>query len=278
MPLFDVAWHERSVVLLGLMSLFACERERTPPVSAGAAADARSAPKRPGHALASGGRGSAQPEPAKPAVPAPSESAATDVHCPSSAELEKDLGVAFKLRAPLSVVRVAPDDVLWVREKPGPSEKAAGRLAHDARGVRATGRVCRGGGSSWLEVTTEGVKGWANEAFLMPTTEPVDQTARFEKLLGKTPYRTADELLQALRRAIVRAQPEPSEGHFEARLLGVARSNGIVAVLHVCCQADDSVSGEQVWLDLAEESGRATLRRARTSSLCPRGTSGKLCI
>jgi hypothetical protein len=199
------------------------------------------------------------------------------VHCLTSAELERDRGISFKLKSDLSVVRVAPADVLWVREKPGSSEKAVGKLAHDARGVHTTGRVCTTAGSSWYEISMGNAKGWTSGAFLMPTTEPVDQTARFAKRLGSARYRNVDELLLALRRAIESEQTEPSEVRFEARLLGVARSNGIVAVLHVCCQADDSVSGEQVWLDLAEENGQATLLRARVSSLCPRGTSGKLC-
>jgi hypothetical protein len=277
MSLFQRGWRGHLVVLLGLLSLVACERDRTPPV-ASTAADARATRLRPGAPLASARDASVAPEPARPAVPVPSASAAADMHCPPAAELEQDMGTSFKLRSPLSVVRVAPDDVLWVREKPGPSEKATGKLAHDARGVRATGRVCRAGGASWFEVSAGGVKGWTNGAFLLPTTEPVDETARFATLLGKAQYRNADELVQALRRAIEGARPEPSEGPFEVRLLGVARSNGIVAVLHVCCHADDSVSGQQVWLDLEEEGGRATLRRARASSLCPRGTSGKLCF
>jgi hypothetical protein len=216
-------------------------------------------------------------------VPPLSGSAAPEalagVHCLSAEERARDLAVSFKLRNELAVVRVAPDDVLWLRQGPGAREKPVGKLTHDARKVAATGRACRSGETIWYEVSSGSVRGFANGDFLVPATEPVDETARFAKLVGGSKFESPEALAKALRHALVSEQKEPSEVRFEATLVGVARSDSrAVLVLYACCYADDSVMGEQLWIDAVERDGRWMLERARASRLCPRGVSGSVCI
>jgi hypothetical protein len=176
-------------------------------------------------------------------------------------------------------VRVAPDDVLWLRQGPGARERPVGQLAHDARKIATTGRVCRAGDTTWYEVSSGSVRGFANGNFLVPTTEPADETARFTKLVAGSKFTSPEALAQGLRHALEREQTEPSEVRFEASLVGVARSGSrAILVLHACCYADDSVMGEQIWIDALERDGRWTLTRARASRLCPRGVSGSACI
>jgi hypothetical protein len=202
-----------------------------------------------------------------------------DAQCLSAEERAQDLAVSFKLRGPLAVVRVAPDDVLWLRQGPGAREKPLGKLAHDARQVATTGRVCRTGDTTWYEVTSGSERGFANGKYLVPATEPADATPRFAKLLGGTRATTPEELAGALKDGLKREQTEPSEVRFDATLLGVARSGTrAVVVLHACCYADDSVMGEQIWLDALERDGRWVLERARVIKLCPRGASSSACI
>ena len=189
------------------------------------------------------------------------------------------MAVSFKLRGELAVVRVAPNDVLMLRQGPGAKEAPTGKLAHDARRVTTTGRVCRVGETTWYEVSSGSAHGFANGRFLEHTTNPADETARFTKLLADSQFASLDTLTDALRQALKREQTEPSEVRFDATVLGVARNGARAAVvLHACCYADDSVMGEQLWFDVLERDGRWLLERARASRLCPRGTSGAACI
>jgi hypothetical protein len=207
------------------------------------------------------------------AVPLPS-----GARCLSAEERDQDIAVSFKLRGELAVVRVAPDDVLWLRQGPSATESATGKLAHDARRLVPTGRVCRTGETTWYELSFGNARGFANGRFLEHTTEPADETERFAKLLGSSGFASLDALIEALQQALKREQTEPSEVRFDATLVGLARSDArAVVVLHACCYADDSVMGEQIWFDALERNGRWTLERARASRLCPRGTSGAAC-
>jgi hypothetical protein len=197
--------------------------------------------------------------------------------CLSPADVERDLGVGFKLRSELAVIGVAPDDTLALRERPGANERQLGALPHDTRGVKALGSVCRVGSATWFRVALGDAEGWANGAFLSPATKPVDETARFRKLLGTARFASDGALVSALQKALERELGKEPEPRFEAKLVGTARGSVTVALLHLCCFADDSVQGEQVWLELAQKDGQWTLARARASRLCSRGTSGDLC-
>ncbi|HEX6277267.1 MAG TPA: beta-galactosidase GalA [Polyangiaceae bacterium] len=220
---------------------------------------------------------SASTPPAGAAASSPASGAAAGVRCLTEAEIERELGVGFKLRSELAVVRVAPDDVLFLRKNPGAHEAVTGKLSYDARGVRATGRVCRVGDTEWFEVAAGDARGFANGGFLVPATPLVDESERFRKLLGGARFRSADELVRALAFALERAVAGQTEPRLQAKVIGSAAVAKPI-VLHLCCFADDSVQGEQVVLELAETNGEITLRRARVSRLCPRGTSGERCL
>jgi hypothetical protein len=218
-----------------------------------------------------------------PSTIAPSASAEPPLggesHCLSAEEREQNIAVSFKLRSQLAVVRVAPDDVLWLRQGPNAREKTTGKLSHDARNVTATGRVCRTGETTWYEVSSGNERGFANGHYLMPATEPADETPRFAKFADRSRPASPEALVRAVVQGLTSEHKEPSEVRFDVTELGTGR-NGTraVVVLHACCFADDSVLGEQIWLDALERDGRWILERARVIKLCPRGTSGSRCI
>jgi hypothetical protein len=264
-----------AVVALGPVLAMACSRDRNGSPSP---ADSPS-PSAPGSSAALSALSPAWSAPTPRLSGSAPPETLTGAHCLSAEERERELAVSFKLRNELAVVRVAPDDVLWLRQGPGAQEKPVGKLAHDARKVAAIGRVCRSGQTTWYEVSSGNVRGFANGSFLAPATEPVDETARFAKLVGGSKFESTEALAKALRHALVSEQKEASEVRFEASLVGVARSDSrAVLVLYACCYADDSVMGEQIWIDAVERDGRWSLERARASRLCPRGVSGSVCI
>jgi hypothetical protein len=264
------------VVALGLVLAIACGRDRngTPQPASSPVQNATGTPPSPSVASASPSSSATLPRSGS-VVP----EALAGAHCLSAEERERDLAVSFKLRNELAVVRVAPNDGLWMRQGPGAREKPVGKLAFDTRNVTANGRVCRNGDTTWYEVSSGGVHGFANGNFLVPATEPADETARFAKLAGSARFASPEALAQALRHGLEREQKEQSEVRFEATLVGVARSGTrAVVVLYACCYADDSVMGEQIWIDAVEREGRWLLDRARASRLCPRGASKSACI
>jgi hypothetical protein len=88
-----------------------------------------------------------------------------------------------------------------------------------------------------------------------------------------------EALGRAIGQAIERERTEPAEVRLETTLVGSSRNGArATAVLYACCYADDSVMGEQLWLDAVERDGLWLLERARVSRLCPRGASGSACI
>jgi hypothetical protein len=259
------------VIALAAVAALACSRDRRVTPASSVSPNAPSTFAVPSVPPASASAALALP--ARSAVPEPAAA-----HCLSADERDQDVAVSFKLRGELAVVRVAPDDVLWLRQGPGAKETPTGKLAHDARRVAPTGHVCRTGETTWYEVSSGSARGFANGRFLEHTTEPADETARFAKLLGSAGFASLDALIEALRQALKREQTEPSEVRFDPSLVGVARSGArALVVLHACCYADDSVMGEQISFEALERNGRWTLARARASRLCPRGTSGAAC-
>jgi hypothetical protein len=240
---------------------------------------------KPGSTSASTATPSALPSvPSSTPLPPASESAApatgstTSANCLSPVDVERDMAARFKLRGELAVIGVAPDDTLALREGPGASERQVGALPHDTRGVRALGPVCRAGTATWFQVALGGAEGWANGAFLSPATNPADETERFRKILGAARFASDTALVATLQKALERELGKEPEPRFAAKLVGIARGNATVALLSLCCFADDSVAGEQVWLELARKDGTWSIARARVSRLCPRGTSGDLCL
>jgi hypothetical protein len=219
------------------------------------------------------------------AAPLPPASASTppqvvsETHCLTAEEREQNIAVSSKLRSRLAVVRVAPDDVLWLRQAPNAREKTTGKLPHDARNVAPTGRVCRTGETTWYEVSLGSERGFANGSYLIPATDPADETPRFAKFVAGPPLESLEALTRALEQGLRGEQKEATEVRFDVTQLGVARTGvRAVVVLHACCYADDSVMGEQIWFDAVERNGRWVLERARVIKLCPRGATSSRCV
>ncbi len=103
----------------------------------------------------------ATPEPSTPptttSAPRPIETAAPSP-TPTAAEAAYD------------VVMVAANDVLNVRAAAEPGAALVHALAHDARGVRATGEETTVGTTRWRRLETPSGLGWANGTFLTPST------------------------------------------------------------------------------------------------------------
>jgi hypothetical protein len=216
-------------------------------------------------------------------LPSPSASsrpqAASETHCLTAEEREQDFSISSKLRSRLAVVRVAPDDVLWLRQAPNARETTTGKLPHDARDVTPTGRVCRTGETTWYEVSLGSERGFANGSYLIPATDPRDETPRFAKLVVDLPLGNPEALIRAVVHGLKAERKEPSEVRFDVTQIGDARTGArAVVVLYACCYADDSVMGEQIWLDAIERDGRWVLERARVIKLCPRGATGSACV
>ena len=249
-------------LFLSLLAATACGRE-APPVAGPSATTNAAVAASTGAASATGGSATGVPT--------------VLTHCLSAAEIDGRLPLQWKLRHPLSVIKVAPDDVLNLRSGPGPHNRVVAKLAHDQRGIVASGKVCEIKGGLWLAVNAGGEQGWANAKFLMPTTKPKNKTVAYQQLLAGS-YPTAAALMAAITKAKQATAPDP-EVVYRVKLLGTYRASGtMTALFHQCCYADDALAGEQVWLTLKENNGRWRLDKAREVLLCPRGSNGKQCF
>jgi hypothetical protein len=122
-------------------------------------------------------------------------------------------------------------------------------------------------------------RGFANGSYLISATDPRDETPRFAKLVAGSPLGNPEVLIRAVVHGLKAERKEPSEVRFDVTQLGVARTGArAVVLLYACCYADDSVMGEQIWLDAVERDGRWVLERARAIKLCPRGATGSACV
>jgi len=64
------------------------------------------------------------------------------------------------------VVGVAEDDVLYVRDRPGPQNASVGQIPPDGVGIRVLEDTERVGQSTWVRVSYRGITGWVNNRFL----------------------------------------------------------------------------------------------------------------
>jgi hypothetical protein len=132
----------------GVMAAVACNSKgaasSAPPAAVSAAAAAIAAP---GSAAA-----------AAPATAAVAAVAATPSAAPAAAEAAP--GLIY------SVVGVAGNDVLNVREKPEVGSKKLYSYAPVVKNIRATGQHVEKGATPWVEVSFDGGTGWVNRLFL----------------------------------------------------------------------------------------------------------------
>lgn len=64
------------------------------------------------------------------------------------------------------VVGVAEDDVLYVRNRPGPQNISVGKIPADGVDIQVLDGTERVGQSTWVRVNYKGITGWVNGRFL----------------------------------------------------------------------------------------------------------------
>ncbi len=143
------------------------------------------------------------------------------------------------------VVGVAHDDVLNVRDGPGPDQPIIGTLAPLTDGIAATGNGYQFDRSLWWQIEPNGGTGWVNAVFLAAPGAVDDATAEIIARLGGIPEAPSLEALGELV-AGVRSGDEP-----------VARVVVVVAptvgdlgeiMLDVVGIGDDAIYGERLHL------------------------------
>lgn len=199
--------------------------------------------------------------------------------CLSEKEIKDYDPMGFRLRGTHSVVRVARDDTLALRENPSPKAPILEQISHDADGLRPTGQVCLAGKSHWWEVAVGARTGWVNSRFVGRLTAVHDATAKYKELSGESPEPTPWALTNKILREM--NTPPQDEGHYEAELVDLKVSGRkATATIYACCELDDSVDGEQTEISLVLEDGGWRLEGASHRYLCGRGVSedGQLCM
>ena len=143
------------------------------------------------------------------------------------------------------MVGVAHDDVLNVRDGPGPGRSIVATLAPLTDGLTATGNGYQFDRSLWWEIESGAANGWVNAAFLAAPGAVDDATAEIIARLGGIPEAPSLEALGELV-ARVRSGDEP-----------VARVVVVVAptigdlgeiTLDVVGIGDDAIYGERLHL------------------------------
>ncbi|HPE59828.1 MAG TPA: hypothetical protein PLB10_05785 [Thiolinea sp.] len=76
-----------------------------------------------------------------------------------------------------SVVHVAPDDKLNMRNQPGvEGSKVVASIPHNAKGILLTGETRQVGRSTWVKISWSGRQGWVNRYYLLEDV----QTSNYE--------------------------------------------------------------------------------------------------
>jgi hypothetical protein len=181
--------------------------------------------------------------------------------------------------APLSVVRIRPDDQLSLRVAPGIGAAIAAKLPFRFEGLRPTGQACRVDRALWLEVETGQQRGWVNQRFAQPT-------AAFQSLdqLGETPLAqltapTLEQLSQLLYRVLKSYSGVGPSGQAEVELIGrTEQKNSAQIVLFDGNGGDDSLSGKEYLAQAVFEAARWRVQRLEQRATCWRGVRDGLCL
>lgn len=87
----------------------------------------------------------------------------------------------------LMVIGVAHDDVLNLRDLPGPSFDIVGRIAPNESGLNALGNTRDIGSAFWTAVGYRGITGWVHMSYVGFEGATDDETARVFDVLGVRP-------------------------------------------------------------------------------------------
>lgn len=268
---------DSKLLLLGITALLgvACEREAADPgvrvdhVDKDAADASKVAKGRVPH-LGSPEKGSLKVQKDEPTQLA---------ECLSREQLAAYDPMGFRLRGTFSVVRVARDDTLALREQPSPDAKLVEELAPERGGLKPTGKVCRVGKSHWWQVSVGTKSGWLNSRFVARQARARDATETYKGLAGEKPAPTP----WAVTQKVLKSMNERSqmEGRYEASLVDIHVSGSKASArIYACCEPDDSVDGETAELSLVKQGDGWKFESATQRSLCSRGVSqdGSLCL
>jgi hypothetical protein len=179
----------------------------------------------------------------------------------------------------LAVVGVEADDVLNVREAPGPREDVVVELDPLADDIEPSGHNRQlDDGSIWAEITAEGVTGWANTAFLAHLGDTDDTTSQlYPDVADRPSAETMLELGDAVAAEVAGSdEPEPDVvvvdgptvgdlGEITVDVIGFPDDSVLGARLHVFAEPDPSGDG-------------FTVRSVESTTLCRRGVSEGLCV
>lgn len=171
----------------------------------------------------------------------------------------------------LMVIGVAHDDVLNLRELPGPSFDIVDMIPPDYMELTALGNTRDIGPAFWIEVDYEGTVGWVHMGFIGFEGVTDDMTAFVIDELGERP--TAETMSElGLIVAEVFASDEP-----ESDLVMVApESVGDLGEVtyDVIGLGDDAVRGLRVHVFAEEVSDGFSLHSVEVTTICGRGVDG----
>jgi LysM repeat protein len=64
------------------------------------------------------------------------------------------------------IIKVSPDDMLWIRAKPDGESEKVGAIPYDGKGIEITGPEKSQTQTLWVPIKYKGVEGWVNRAYL----------------------------------------------------------------------------------------------------------------
>ena len=170
----------------------------------------------------------------------------------------------------LSVVAVAHDDVLNIREGPGVGFDIVGTLAPTADDVVGTGLGRRLDNSIWWQVMAFGTTGWVNSSFVSRTGQVVDLTFEAVDSLGAIPTATTMEEL-----GLITAESLASVDPASDIVMSVAPTVGDLGevTFDIVGFGDDSVSGYRLHIFADVTDDGFSLSSVEATVLCTRGVS-----
>jgi len=64
------------------------------------------------------------------------------------------------------IIKVSPDDMLWIRARPDGESEKVGAIPYDGKGVEITGPEKSQTQTRWVPIKYKGVEGWVNRGYL----------------------------------------------------------------------------------------------------------------
>lgn len=175
----------------------------------------------------------------------------------------------------VAVIGVAHDDVLNLREAPGPDEEIVGEIPPLEDSLVALGETRDIGESFWIAVDYEGTQGWVHFGFIGFLGDTTDETAAVVDDLGETP--TADTMEEL---GLLVAESLASEEPASDITVTIEPTTGDLGEVtyDVIGLGDDAVRGLRVHVFGEEVDGGYSLRSVEVTTLCGRGvTPERLC-